>query len=91
MGPAQKVRQRRTFWVGEVKLAGTDDVTAAKAFAVTEVEVVTECGKQGLAVGGTGLSALLKLNNVMPDIPEGLGEVSVDRTVGLELSLGVYC
>ena len=89
VGPAQKVRQRRTFWVGKVELAGADDVASAEAFAVAEAEVTAQVGDQGLAVGGTGLAALLVFHDVMPDLPKSPGEVLIHRPVRLQLTMGV--
>jgi hypothetical protein len=89
VGPTQKVRQRRTFWVGKVELAGADDVAAAETFAVAEAEVTAQVGDQGLAVGGTGLAALLKFHDVMPDLPKSPGEVLIHRPVRLKLTMGV--
>ena len=73
VGPAQKVRQRRTFWVGKVELARADDVAATESFAVAEAEVMAQVFDQGLAVGGAGLAALLKFHDVMPDLPKSPG------------------
>jgi hypothetical protein len=89
VGPAQKVRQRRTFWVGKVELSGADDVAAAEAFAVAEAEVTAQVGDQGLAVCGASLSALLKFHDVMPDLPKSPGELLIDRPVSLKLTMGV--
>jgi hypothetical protein len=56
---------------------------------MTEVEVTAKIGDQGSAVGGTGLTPLLKLHDIMPDLPEGSGEMLVDRTVSLKLTVRV--
>ena len=81
MRPAQKVRQRRTFWVSEVELANPDHIAAAKSFAMTEGQIVAEAGEEGLAVVGPGIATLLELDDVVADLPVGLGDLGIDGLV----------
>ena len=64
VGPAQKVRSLRTFWVNKVKLPETLHIAAAETLAVAESKISAEAGEQTGAVVGPGFAALLKFHDV---------------------------
>lgn len=88
--PAQKVRQRRTFWVSEVKLADSDHIAAAKTLSVALGEIAAQVFQQCFSVIGTNLPALFKLHDVMANLPVGGGDVSVDGLRGPHLSADIH-
>ena len=89
MGPTQLVRQRRTFWVGEVKLTNPDHLASTETLAVTWGQVAAETGKQAFAILGPGFAALLKLHNVVADLPVSFGDVGIDSLMGADLTRSV--
>jgi len=42
------LRQRRTFWEGEVKLANADDIAAAKPLSMPGAQIAAEAIKEAL-------------------------------------------
>ncbi len=87
--PAQLVRQRRTFWVGEVKLANANHIAAAETLTVAESKIKAEAGEQAGAVVGPGFAALLKFHDVTANLPISFGDVGVDGLRRPRLTGGV--
>ncbi len=87
--PTQKVRQRRTFWVSEVKLANADYIATTETLTMAQSEITAEASEQARAVVGPGFAALFKLDDVVADLPVSFGDLNIDGLRGSRLTDGV--
>lgn len=87
--PTQFVRQRRTNWVNQIKLAEARDIASAKTLTMTQAEVTAEIFQQSLAITCPDFAILLELNNVVADLPICGGELGIDRLMSPELAGGI--
>ena len=72
------MRQRRTNRISEVELAKTRQIAATETLSVAYAQITAKAFKQALPVDRPGLAFLLKLDNVMADLPIGCRDVGVD-------------
>ena len=59
-------------------MANSDEVATAEAFSMPSSEVAAEGVEERGAVVGPDFAALLKLDNILPDLPIGLEELGID-------------
>ena len=83
------MRQRCTNWISEVELAKTGQIAAAETLSVAYAQITAKAFKQALPVDRPGLAFLLKLDNVMSNLPVGLGDVDIDGLSRPCLTCGV--
>ena len=89
VGPTQLSRQRLDFWESQIKSLHHHDIAATESFAVPDGEVFRQFRHQSLAIFRTDVAALLELDDVMADLPVGLGDVGIDGLMCPNLAGGV--
>jgi len=89
VGPTQKVRRCRTFWIEQVKLLNSNDSTSGKPFTVKQSQIATEPIQQSRSVVCSGLPVLFKFDDLLADPPVGFGKVFVDGLIRSPLASNV--
>ena len=73
----------------EVEQAHVDDIAAAEPLAVAQGKIAAQIREQRLAILGPDSAALLKLNDVVADLPVSLGDVGIDGLMRPHLASGI--
>jgi hypothetical protein len=68
MRPAQKVRHGRTFWISQIKLSHPNHIAPAKPPPMPQRQIPTQLRQQPLPVLRSHLAALLKFDNIPPNL-----------------------
>jgi len=84
MGPAQKVRQRLTFWITEIKKSHINQIAPAKALAMQQQrEITAHVRQQSFTIVSPHFAALFIFHNIMADLPVGLEDLIMDQLTSI--------